>query len=163
MPPGNTLDGVNAGTSDVIGVYTSVVASRCSGVSGSCDTERVPGVPATPAAITTWIRRQSSLNASAPQRVSVGGLSGLVTDVRVEKGAKLPSCSDGGNTVSVFVLISGRTPSALDHGVIDGMTMRLYLLAYNSGTLCIELDDIDAAPTTMEAMAGVAEKLRFDI
>ena len=60
VPPGNTLDGVNAGTSDVIGVYTSVVASRCSGVSGSCDTERVPGVPATPAAITSWIRRQSS-------------------------------------------------------------------------------------------------------
>ena len=86
-----------------------------------------------------------------------------MTDVRVEKGAKLPSCSDGGNTVSVFVLISGRTPSALDHGVIDGMTMRLYLLAYNSGTLCIELDDIDAAPARLASLSKVAEGITFHL
>lgn len=125
LPPGNTPDGVDAGTSDFLGVYTSIAASHFADDAGRCNPQRVPGVEATPTAIASWIQRQPELTASTPQKVSVGGLSGLKTDVQVAKGAKLPSCTDGGNTVTVFLLYSGVGVSDLDHGVIDGLTMRL--------------------------------------
>lgn len=35
------------------------------------------------------------------------------------------------------------------------------MLDYKSGTLCIELTDVDAAPATMKTLSTVAESLTF--
>lgn len=45
---------MNAGTADLIGVYTSVAASRFSGSVG-CAPELVPKVDATPKAMVAWM------------------------------------------------------------------------------------------------------------
>jgi hypothetical protein len=160
VPPGNDLPGVNAGTSDFLGVYTSVTPSRFAQLDG-CVTEPVPHVPATPAAMTAWLAGQSILQVSHPSPVSIGGLRGLRVDVRARPGASLPTCHAGGDDVTVALLFSGLAPSSLDHGVIHGMTMRLYLLRFHGGILAVELDDIDRAPGTLGDLSAVAEGLRF--
>jgi hypothetical protein len=160
VPPGNDLPGVNAATSDFIGTYTSVAASRLVG-SGECAIELIPEVPASPQGMADWMRQQPELVVTEPVPTDVGGLSGLMVDVRSQPGAVLPSCTDNGNVVSVFVLFSGKSPSSLDHGVVPDMTMRLYLLDYSGGVLAIELSDIDAAPVTADEMSEVAEQFQF--
>ena len=160
VPPGNDLPGINAGTSDFIGVYTSITPSRFTSLQG-CATEPVPHVPATPTAMAAWLSGQRLLAVSRPAPVTVGGLSGLKVDVRARPGAHLPTCHVDGDTFSVALLFSGLAPSSLDHGVIRGMTMRLYLLRFQHGMLAIELDDIDHAPGTVAGLSRVAEGFRF--
>jgi hypothetical protein len=58
-------------------------------------------------------------------------------------------------------MFSGLPPSSLDHGVIVGMTMRLYLLRYHSQVLAFELDDIDAAPGNLATYSDVVKQLQF--
>jgi len=162
VPPDQSLEGVNANTSDFVGAYTSIVAGQFTG-NGACDLEAVPGVDANPEAIVQWLREQSALEVSAPVAASVGGLEGQRVDVRVADGATLPFCTDSesGDEVTVFLLIVGSPPSNLAHGVIPGMTMRLYFLDYNSGVLAVEVTDIDAAPATMDELSAVVDGFTF--
>jgi len=160
VPPGNDLPGVNAGTSDFIGVYTSITPSRFTSLRG-CTAEPVPHIPTTPTAMAAWLSGQHVIAVSRPVPVAVGGLTGLEVDVRARPGAHLPTCHVNGDTFSVALLFSGVAPSSLDHGVIRGMTMRLYLLSFHHGILAIELDDIDQAPGTVADLSRVAEGFRF--
>lgn len=160
LPPGNDLPGVNAGTSDFIGVYTSVAPSAFV-APPDCAARLVPGIASTPQAMLTWMQRQPSITVTTPVAASVGGLTGWVVDVAVRPGARLPVCTEGADTFSVALLFSGVTPSSLDHGVIPGMTMRLFLLAYRGGVLAIELDDIATAPGTLDSLTSEARRLRF--
>ena len=160
LPPGNDLSGVGPNTADFIGVYTSVAPSQFTGAA-TCEVQLVPGVQASPQGMVDWMRQQPELSVTDAVRTTVGGLAGLMVDVRARPGAVLPSCVDSGNTVTVFLLFSGKSASVLDHGVVPGMTMRLYMLDYEGGILLIELTDIDAAPVDMANLAAVAEKFQF--
>ena len=88
---------------------------------------------------------------------------GQRVDVRTIDGAILPSCTDAesGEKVTVFVLIVGTGPSSLIHGVEPGMTMRLYLLDYDSGVLAVEIADVDAAPATLDELSSVVDGFTF--
>ena len=160
LPPGNDVSGIGPGTADFIGVYTSVAPSQFTGAA-TCEVQLVPDVQASPQGMVDWMRQQPELAVTDAVHTTVGGLAGLMVDVRARPGAVLPSCIDSGNTVTVFLLFSGKSPSALDHGVIPGMTMRLYMLDYEGGVLLIELSDIDAAPVDMAHLAAVAEQFQF--
>jgi hypothetical protein len=72
-------------------------------------------------------------------------------------------CEVGSTKFSVFLLFSGLPPSDLDHGLGEGMTMRLYCLAYAGGVLLIEVDDIRSAPGTLNSLTATAQKLRFAV
>jgi|tagenome__1003787_1003787.scaffolds.fasta_scaffold20958169_3 hypothetical protein len=159
VPPGSDLPGVNAGTSDFIGVYRAIAPSRFRPGPG-CNTSPVPGIAATPDAVAAWIGQQPLLDVTAPAPVEVGGLHGLVVDIRAQP-APLPTCQLGNETIEVVLLFSGVSPSSLDHGVIHDMTMRLYLLDYQDQVLAIEVDDIDAAPADLDSLSSVAEGLSF--
>lgn len=161
-PPGNGLAGVNAGTSDFIGVYRSVTPSVFSDLP-TCAIAPAPQVATTPEAMTKWMQGQAVLDVSTPTAVNVSGLTGLVTDVRVRKGAKVPHCEEGGDRVEVALLFSGLPPSSLDHGAIPNMTMRLYMLAYSGDILSIEVSDIDAAPGNADEYSKEVEQFRFNV
>ncbi|GAA1998673.1 hypothetical protein [Microbacterium pumilum] len=163
VPPDQSLAGVNAGTSDYLGVYTSIVAAQFTD-GGTCDDlEAVPGVEATPDAIVQWLGKQSALTVSDPVATSIGGLEGQRVDVRIADGATMPSCTDpeSGEQVPVFLLFIGVAPSSLAHGVIPDMTLRLYLLDYDGEVLVIEVDDIDAAPATLDQLSAVVDDFAF--
>ena len=161
VPPGSDLPGVNAGTSDFIGVYTSIGASRFTDPPECPDVEFVPAVPTTPAAMAAWMAAQVQLKVTKPRAASVGGLDGLMLDVRLADPE--PEVCSAPDLASVFLLFSGYSPSSLDHGVIPAMTMRLILLKNGDDLTVIEIDDIDAAPATLASMTTVAKDFVFTL
>ncbi|WP_062202155.1 hypothetical protein [Demequina salsinemoris] len=160
-PPGQTLAGINAGTSDFIGVYTSVVAPSLEAAEGCVFTRASDGAE-TPQQLASWMARRPWIEATEAVPVSIGGLSGVMLEVRAREDVDLPTCHEGLDEVTVGALIMGQDPSSLLHGVIPHMTMRFYLLAYDGGTLAIEISDIDSATATMDQLATVAESFVFD-
>ena len=140
LPPGMKLDGVDAGTSDYIGVYTQVAPDP------GCATSS--GQPAgAPQAVAACIAGRHDLIATKPRSVKIGGLSGYVLDVRLARGA------DGTS------LMVGLPPSGLEHGLIPRLTIRLYLLAFRSGALAVEIDDVDRVD--LAGYSRVVEQFRF--
>lgn len=160
VPPRNDLPGVNGGTSDFLGVYTSIAPSRIVQAAG-CITGLVPGAGRSPQVMAAWFARQRDLAASKPKPVVVGGLRGVVLDLRTAPRTSLTSCTVNGQRIELAGLFSGVAPSALDHAVIPGMTMRLFLLARERQVLGIELDDIDRAPGNLADLTAVARDITF--
>jgi hypothetical protein len=137
LPPGGDLAGVDAGTSDYIGVYTSVTPD--------------PGCAAgpdslLPQAIAMCLAQNPTLQTTEPKAVDIGGLKGDVLDITATSG--------GGS------LIDGIPPSDFEHGIGPGLTIRLYLLEFGSGSLAIEVDDVGSAD--LDSYSAVIEKFHFD-
>lgn len=162
VPPGNDLEGVNAGTADYIGVYRGVLPSKLT--SPQCGAEWPLGAKAgpTPDKMVSYYRTQRNLAVSGVHEAEIGGRSGVVLDLRAAPGVPLDHCLDGTTKVEVNQVISGIEGSSFDHGVINDMTMRLYLLRDGERVMGIEVTDIDAAPGTVDTMSRVVETLRFD-
>lgn len=159
LPPGNTLAGVNQQTSDFLGVGTAITPARVKDLSG-CFMAPLPG-HWTPSRIAAWFGRQPNLDASRPLPAAVGGLRGVVLDLRTRPGSKLIPCTFEGQRFPIAGPFMGVPPTHLEHAVIPGMTMRLFLLSYQGRVLVIELSDIDAAPTSMATLTRVARSLEF--
>jgi hypothetical protein len=137
VPPHGHLIGVNAGTSDFIGIYTSVAPPK------GCEIGVAPNVLATLAGYQSWAKRQPGFRNPRFRPVSVGGLSGVVADLRLARGwTKTCIYSDG---LPVQPLITGLGISYLDHNLLPGQVTRLYLLDYLQGALAIEVVDIKDA------------------
>ena len=153
VPPGQSLEGVNAQTSDFIGVYSAVAAAA-----QDCSEEAAPNVPETPAAIARWMTRLPGADTTTPQPVEVGGLRGVVLDLSMAKGWK-KTCSWAGDT-PVVLLIVGVPPSSLTHGLIPGSAFRLYLLRHGNNTLAIEVDD-EPGGDHLADYAAVAKQIEF--
>jgi hypothetical protein len=156
VPARGNLPGVNAGTSDFIGVYTSVAAEKT-----AC-AENVPvfGVASKPAAMARWIRRNPGLHATAPRAVTIGHLHGVVLDITQTPGAGVNCGAATGGTRYVAVMM-GLAPSGLDHGMIPGLRMRLYLLSYGGGALAIEVDDVRGGGAHIGEYSAVVKRFRF--
>jgi hypothetical protein len=153
VAPGFDPLGHDAGTSDYIAVIPSIAASKA-----SCAEGVQPGVGTAPRALVAWWRKQPGLIVSQAKHVTVGGLHGLVIDLRLNPTWKKACPYSGGNPV--VPVIAGIVPKGLDHPVGTGLTMRLYLFKVYSGTLAIELDDVGNAGH-LTAYSRVAEGLRF--
>lgn len=139
VPPGFDLAGVNAGGSEYIGVYASVVAA-----SAECSTpvlaERPePGVGLTPAAIAAEFVDRPGLIVTTPEAISIGGREGVVLDVTMDPSWTTPCFYSQGNPI--VPLIQGVGPSGLDHPMGPGLTTRLYLLENGPGTLLVEISE----------------------
>lgn len=130
LPPGNDIAGVDAGTSDYIGVYASIAPHAPCGhpvldIHGA-------------AAMAAYMRGQAAYATTAARPASVGGLSGVVLDIRLAptwKKACVPGAPDA-------FLITGVTPSDFDHGLVGKLAIRLYLLDRGTNVLAIEVDDV---------------------
>ena len=153
VPPGGTNEGVDAGTSDYIGVYTSAAALR------GCESGPAPGVGTTPADIAAEIDRNPGLDVTAPAPVEVGGLSGLVLDVKITSGFT-GGCDLEPGQPRVVPILKGQFPSDFEHGVVGQFTIRLYLLGRGNETLSIEVDD-QPGGTGLEDYAAVVEQFNF--
>jgi hypothetical protein len=153
VPPYGNLPGVNAGTSDYIGVYTAVAAEAftCSGN----DVQLNAGF--TPVKIARYLRTRKGVISTAPRPVSIGGLQGVVIDLRLAHGAGL-LCP--GYPLRYIPIIIGVTPTGLDHGLIPHLALRLYLLMYKRGTLCIEVDDLTNG-RHLERYDRLVRRMRF--
>lgn len=130
LPPGSTLEGVNAGTSDYLGVYTSVAPpGHCNGVPSTT-------VPNTFDGLVEFLTSDEAITVSNRHDVSVGGLSGVAMDLAM-RGPTGDGCADG-VWADIYV---GTDPSSLVHSIIPSQPVRVYLLHHGSGVLAIELAD----------------------
>jgi len=159
VPPTGNLKGVDGGTSDFIGVYRSVVAHA-----NACPSTPAPGVGTTPAAIMKWLQRDPALRTTPPQPVTVGGLPGFVTTLRIAPSWKRTCPYSHG--LALAPLIVGSSSTFLDHNLIPGQATRLYLLDSTTAegqpaALAIEVVDIKDAGH-LAAYSKLVEQLRFD-
>ncbi|MBT2499253.1 hypothetical protein J7E25_09100 [Agromyces sp. ISL-38] len=152
VPPTGSLEGVDAGTSDYIGIYTSIAALEL-----SC-TAALAGTGRTPDEIAARLAAEPALVVSDGGAVEVGGLDGRVLDLTLAAGGGL-NC-DGREDFRIVPLFIGQPPSELEHAMIPGLTMRLYLLAYGDGTLAIEVDDAEGGANLSE-YSEIADSIRF--
>jgi hypothetical protein len=158
VPPNGNLKGVDAATSDFVGVYSTVLAHG-----NVCPSAPANGVGTTPAAIMKWYQRDPAFRASPPQPVTVGGLSGLVTTLRMAPSWKTTCPYSHGRPIAPLIVGSGST--FLDHNLIAGQATRLYLLKGTSvegqpAALAIEVVDIHDAGH-LAAYSKLVEQLTF--
>jgi len=159
VPPDGHLKGVNAATSDFIGVYTSVLAHA-----NTCPSAPAPGVGTTPAAIMRWLVRDPALRASPPREVTVGGLHGLVTTLRISATWSMTCRWSHG--IPLAPLMVGTISSFLDHNLVPGQATRLYLLSHpnaegHDAALAIEVVDIKDVGH-LDAYSSLVSRFRFE-
>ncbi len=156
IPPHGSTAGVDAGTSDYIGVYTSIAAS-----SPDCRDAPAQGVGLSPTEIADWMTRQASLSTSKPRSVSVGGLNGVVLDVTIQENwTAAMACATLPDGRPVVPLIIGVGQTGLNHSMVPGLAIRLYLLSFGEGTLAIEVDDVSGG-RHLAAYDALVEALDF--
>jgi hypothetical protein len=158
IPPSGDFAGVDGDTSDFIGVYTSVLAHA-----NVCASTPAPGVGRTPAAIMRWFQRDPAFRASPPSPVTIGGLHGLVTTLRMAPGWKLTCPYSHGAPVAPMTV--GSSSTFLDHNLVPGQATRLYLLAHDdsdgqSAALAVEVVDIRDAGH-LAAYSRIVKSLKF--
>ncbi len=135
IPPGGSLAGVDAGTSDYLGIYSSIALDApCTGPAPNVHGAEL---------MAAFLSRQPEFATSNERAVSVGRLSGSVLDIRIAKTWKT-ACLPG--PLPNAFLMSGLPPSDFDHGLVGKLAIRLYLLnGLNDDpgeVLAIEVDDI---------------------
>lgn len=150
IPPGGTMDGVDAGTSDYIGIYSSIA------LDGPC-TGPTPDVHGANA-MAAFLSKQPEFATTTPRTVTVGGLTGVVFDIRLARSWKT-GCIDPGGPPNAN-LMSGLPPSDFDHGLGGTLVIRLYLLGHGSDVLAIEVDNLSGGGG-LNGYDVVVKSLRF--
>jgi hypothetical protein len=145
---------VDSGQADYILAETHIATSR----EGCADG---PSKIRTPAAFARWLGHEPGLETTKPAAVTVGGLSGVVVDIRMRKGWKKSCGWSHGTPVAQVLWGLPPSPKGLAHGMIPHpMVMRLYLLAYHGGTLGIEVDEVRGS-SKLPAYGAVVSSFRF--
>jgi serine/threonine protein kinase len=156
IPPGGDPTAVDIGASDYINVDTSITTGN-----GRCGDGQ--GTARTPEAFVEWLRHQPGVAPFTPRPARVGGLSGVVVDLRMRKDF-IETCQwSSGSPAQQILTGLPPSPDILNHGLTPGhAVMRLYLLHYKQGTLGIEIDDVrdDARLATY---TKVVESFRFGV
>jgi hypothetical protein len=139
VPPRGNLPGVNADTSDFIGVYSTI------GPPDGCHAGTAPKVGLSVPAITRWMARNAGLRITNRRDITIGGLKCVAFDVTMSQGWTKGCWYNQGEPV--VPLITGVGLSGLDHNIGPGRATRLYLLGNAGGTLAIEAVDVSAVDT----------------
>jgi hypothetical protein len=156
VPPGGSLDGVDAGTSDYVGIYMGVNI-----MSADCVVEGPEaGVGITAEAMAAALAERRGLLVTEPVPVEVGGLSGRLIDIAIDPasdaGCQIPELDE-----PLVLLIIGAGPASLAHAQWSGFTTRLYILDLPSSNIVIEISDVADAPGTTADYEGVVSGLVF--
>jgi hypothetical protein len=107
----------------------------------SCPGERQPYIGTTSSELAAWIADRAGLAVSRPILASVGGLTGVMLDIRIAEGWR-PSCpfADGLPTVPLIT----RAPGGYHWIVAGNERLRLYLLDRpGGGTVVVDIDAFD--------------------
>lgn len=154
--PGATADEIAAGTADAIAVHASVRATN-----RECATEELadsdqPGVGRTPADLAAEFQARPGLATTSPKPVTIGGLNGLVMDIRIAPNWTGTCMLD----VPTVTFMGGVRPSDFGTGVQRGMAIRLYLLAHGDGTIAVEIDVVGDG-SNLDTYAPIVESFQF--
>jgi hypothetical protein len=153
VPPGQSLDGVNADTSDFIGIYSGVAAAAA-----SCDEAPEPTAGRTAEGMAGWYTSDPGLDATS-EPASIGGLDGFVVDIALDP-AWTGSCPFAHAGEPLVPILVGTGPAGLHHVLNASFSMRLYLLDYRERVVGIEVVDHPGS-LGMDDYAPVVEALQL--
>ena len=162
LPPGATLEGVNPGTSDTVGIYTSIAAPL-----KDCSSIPDPAVGATVRAYVGWLQTHPGLDVSRPSVVHVGALTGTKIDVALRPDAT-GTCSDPAMNVDRFAEVAiGQSPSDLSASVLPHGHMLLDLFDVHHRVLAIIVGDAQDRGSDDKgfnaAAQSVIDSFKFDV
>jgi hypothetical protein len=151
-PPGSGLSGVDSGTGDFLGIYTSVAVEAL-----ECTAQPALGVARTANSIIDALAARPGIVASTTRSLTVGGLPTLEVDLRMAPGWKGSACSGDHPDVAV---ITGLAPSDFEHAIGGKTVMRLFLSDTDSGVQAIEIDDVGGGEH-LDAFNPIVQSFRF--
>ena len=158
VPPSGTLEGVNAGNSDYVGVGIGVAAA-----SANCDIRAEPGIETTPEAMVAWYASLPGLDMTEPTPVDLGGLTGVVFDVALPAGYEEGCPYPGAEGIPMVPLIIGIGPASFHHVACCDINTRLYLLSGpDDHTIDIEVSDVEGGES-LEELDAVVQSFVFDV
>lgn len=156
LPPGESLDGVDADTSDFIGVYRSIAAAAA-----NCEEVPEPGVGKSAQDLAAWFTSQPGLEVSKPEPTNVGGLTGLVIEVSL-----MPdwtgTCPFAPAVPLVPLIIGTKTSVGVHHVMQASYATRLYLLDLQGDNIVIEVVD-HAGRLGLDNYASVVASMQFRV
>ena len=156
VPPGESLEGVDAGTGDYIGLYDGVVAA-----SADCAEQPQAGVEPNADGMAHWLAILEGVEATGPTPVDIGGLHGFVVDLTIASDSPARCPYPGLEDVPIVPMIIGAGPASVHHVVIPDTLTRLYLLDGDSGrTIAIEVTDASGG-TSVDDLDAVVETFSF--
>jgi len=156
LPPGEGFAGVEADTSDWIGVFRSVGPAAA-----GCDEEIERGIVSAPA-LADWFSSHPGLVVTEPQPTFIGGLSGLMIDLSLAPDWT-GRCGDPFPDVPLVNLLMG-TGSSEGLGVLveASWTTRLYLLDYQGDNIVVYVMD-HPGPLGLDDYDAVVRTIQFDL
>ena len=154
VPPGGDWQAVDTGQSDYLDVITSIATARdgCADGHGSIHT---------PEGFARWLRHEPGIALTNLTPVTIGGLSGVVVDLRMRKDWKKTCPWSHGIPAQQALTGLPPSPSELNHSMLPPpMVMRLYLLHYKHETLGIEIDEV-SGDSKLDSYSAVVKTFRF--
>ena len=154
VPPGGDWQAVDSGQSDYLDVITSIATARegCADGHGSIHTSE---------GFVRWLRHEPGIALTNLTPVTIGGLSGVVVDLRMRKDWKKTCPWSHGIPAQQALTGLPPSPSELNHSMLPPpMVMRLYLLHYQHGTLGIEVDEV-SGDSKLDSYSAVVKTFRF--
>ena len=154
MPPDTSVDEGDAGTADYIGVYDGIAAAA------ACEERPEQGLDRTPQAIATFLAGNKGIAATGPTPVTIGGLDGVVVDLRLADG--FTSDCPFFEAAVPMIIGDGYSQASLHHVVGGDNDTRLYLLdGPNDRTVAIEVNDWKAGGSSMDELDAVVQDFSF--
>lgn len=135
LPPGRSIDGVDAGTADYLGIYSGASVSAA-----DCAPEAMPGVGLDPKAVVKALAERPGLKVSAPGEIVVGGLKGMVIVIDLEPGTRA-GCKVEGD-LTIVPLFIGVGPASVEHAQVPGLRTHLYVLDNGRSNVIVEVSDV---------------------
>ena len=151
LPPGGDIGGVDAGTSDALGIAANVAVDT-----PDCSGRPERGVGHSARAIAHALATRPGLSVAGPTSVTLGGLDGYVLDIRLAKGWTKMSCS-GQPDVPLLV---GVSPSDFADAVLGDIAIRMYLLDDGDRTIAVQIADVSGGGR-LATYQAVVDGLRF--
>ncbi|MCV0402640.1 MAG: hypothetical protein K5924_02900 [Chloroflexi bacterium] len=115
-------------------------------------------------AVASWFVAHEGLDTTEPVAVTVGGLDGVVLDLRLAEGYASGCPYEGYEGIPMVPMLIGVAPSDVHHVVLGPSTTRLYLLTGQNGRVVaievtdvpggVELDELDAIVADFDFESG---------
>lgn len=128
-----------------VGVYQNVRAPAL------CGEDAEPGVGVSSSELAAWYRTVPGLQITREAPASVGGLSGIVLDLKIWDGWTSPCPLDG--VIHAVPVIIGGGVSQLHHVIGAPLEMRLFLLDWERGNVAVEVSAVLEQHTLSEYLA----------
>jgi hypothetical protein len=153
LPPGRTLDGVDAGEVDYLGIYSGVSVAAA-----DCSPQPAAGVGQRPEAVVTALAERPGLRVTPPRDVEVGGLRGQMVVIELVPGTGAGCTVEGGLTI--VPLFIGVGPASVEHAQVPGLVTHLYVLRNGDSNVLIEASDVKGDRRPFD-FGWVVNELRF--